>query len=84
MVLVCPPTNPQESLTPGQGEDALGHVADRERDAARRGLERDFDLAGLASDLERQGVRRAASAFPGAAAALDLDHVELGVVDGLP
>ena len=38
----------------------------------------------LPDDLERQRVWRAAAAFPRAASALDLDHVELGVVDGLP
>src|SRR5579863_2761748 len=66
---------------PGEPEDRLRDVADREPDALRRRLERDHDGAGATLDQERDGVGAAAAAFPAAAPAVDLDHLELRAVD---
>src|SRR5437867_3518152 len=65
----------------GEAQHALRDVAHGEADSLWRGLEHNFDRAAPSHDLERERMGSAASTLPGAAAPLDLDHVELRVVD---
>src|SRR3989304_756724 len=69
------------SVGPRAPKDGLRDVSPREPDALRRGLQGHVDGSALADDLEGQGMRAVAPAFPGAAAPLDFDHVALRGVD---
>ena len=67
----------------GECQETLGHITDCQGDTAGCGLQGDGDGSCGSGDLEGQAVSLAASALPGSASPLDLDHVQFRVVDSL-